>query len=72
MKYIGIPVVCYLKGGISETRPNKDDFERAEIIRGNLNIFELLLFAISYPASFYVFLRTVNRSRNQKNTLTPK
>ena len=65
MKYIGIPVVYYLKGGVSETNSDNYYFERVEVIRRNLNIAELLFFAISYPSAFYVFLKSLKAGRKQ-------
>jgi len=63
MTYIGIPIVYYLRGGVSETNRNKHYFEWLEITRKNLNFYHLVYFAVSSPYSLCRYLMSRRRIR---------
>ncbi|HQD27131.1 glycosyltransferase family 2 protein [Methanoculleus thermophilus] len=56
MKYIGIPVVYYLKGGESENQIITNYLERIKVIWGNMGIHGLLLLGICFPSIIWRYL----------------
>ncbi len=50
MRYIGIPVVYYLRGGESESRIIRNYYEKVKVIRKNAGIRGLFSLAVSFPA----------------------
>lgn len=56
MRYLGMPVVYYLKGGESESRIVRDYFEKIKVIRKNTGICGLLSLGISSPVIIFRYL----------------
>ena len=63
ISYIDIPIANYLKGGESESHGSKYNYERTEIIQKNAGYQELLLFFISYPFSFSIYMLRLFREK---------
>ena len=61
MSYIGIPIAYFLGGGESDINADKYDYERIEIMHKNVNYWELLSFALSYPIPFSTYLLSLSR-----------
>lgn len=70
MRYIGIPVVHYLKGGESESRIVRCYPEKVRVIQENMGIRGLTSLAISFPSIScrYLLKRFGSRRKTAKNT----
>lgn len=64
MNYIGIPIAYYLKGGVCEIYSSNYYSERIEIVKKNMDYKTLFLFAISYPISFCMYIKSL-RDKNK-------
>lgn len=69
MRYIGIPVAYYLKGGESESHIVKDYFEKIKVIRENAGIRGLLILGIFSPVILWRYLS--KRFSDRKNAVKP-